>query len=233
MSDLGDCIRWIKTLRIRKRLKKLKNCQIDERSNINYSNCEFEGYNKVGKFTILNHCSLGLASYVSESSCLVNTSVGKYCAIGPFVHIVNGRHPTRKFVSIHPAFYSTGMQSGITYVSENRFTEFEYVDSKEEIFVCIGNDVWIGDGVSIMDGVTIADGTIIGAGAVVTKDTEPYSIVGGNPAKLIRYRFSEENIDFLLKLQWWNRDGEWIKMYAPYFDDVTSLKSILQREGEV
>lgn len=232
MSGLGDYARLVKTLGVRNRLKKLKRCQIDGRSCVNFTNCEFEGNNTVGKFTILNHCSLGLASYISESSCLVHTSVGRYCAIGPFVHIVNGRHPARKFVSIHPAFYSTGKQTGFTFVNENRFTEFAYADYEKGLFVRIGNDVWIGDGVSIMDGVTIADGTIIGAGAVVTKDTEPYSIVGGNPAKLIRYRFDEEDIDFLLKLQWWNRDKEWIAKYAPYFDDIQNLKHALQKEGE-
>ena len=70
--------------------------------------------------------------------------------------------------------------------------------------IVIGNDVWIGNSVTIMSGVTIGDGAIIGTNALVAKDVEPYTIVGGNPAKLIRKRFDEETIEFLLNLAWWN-----------------------------
>ncbi len=227
MSDIGDCYRWIKTRKHRKKLEKNSGCKIDGRSYINFSNCIFEGHNKIGKFSILNHCIFGYASYIAESSVLENTSVGRYSAIGSYVHIISGRHPTKEFVSIHPAFYSIAMQAGFSYVNENIFEEFEWVDKKEGLYVKIGNDVWIGNGVSIMEGVTIADGTIIGAGAVVVKDTEPYSIVGGNPAKVIRYRFGEDEIKFLANLEWWNWKEEQIKKYAIYFNDVRNLREAL------
>ena len=68
----------------------------------------------------------------------------------------------------------------------------------------IGNDVWIGANVSILPGVYIGDGAVIAAGAVVTKDVEPYAIVGGVPAKVIRYRFSPKEIYILLKIKWWD-----------------------------
>ena len=68
----------------------------------------------------------------------------------------------------------------------------------------IGNDVWIGNAVTIMPGVIIGDGAIIGTNALVTSDVAPYTIVGGNPAKLIRRRFDEETTQFLLQLAWWN-----------------------------
>jgi virginiamycin A acetyltransferase len=68
----------------------------------------------------------------------------------------------------------------------------------------IGNDVWIGNSVTIMQGIKIGDGAIIGTNALVTKDVEPYTIVGGNPAKVIRKRFDDETIAFLLELAWWN-----------------------------
>jgi len=70
--------------------------------------------------------------------------------------------------------------------------------------IVIGNDVWIGYGVTIMSGVTIGDGAVIAANANVTRDVEPYSIVGGNPAKLIKKRFNNEDIEFLLSLKWWD-----------------------------
>lgn len=65
----------------------------------------------------------------------------------------------------------------------------------------------------------------------MVKDTEPYSIVGGNPAKLIRYRFEPDDIEFLMDLQWWNRDQKWIQEYAEYFDDIKSLKKIMEKEN--
>lgn len=228
MSDLGDYLRQVKTINIRRKLKEDKNCNIAGRSNVNFSNCLFEGNNSVGDCTILNHCIFGFGSYISQKSLLEHTFVGKYCAIGPYVHIVSGRHPSRDFVSIHPAFYSTAGQAGFTYVDKNRFMESSYADPDRKMRVTIGNDVWIGDGASIMEGVYIADGTIIAAGAIVVKDTEPYSIIGGNPAKLIRYRFDKDDIDFLMNLQWWDRAPEWFREYAQYFDNVKSLKHALQ-----
>jgi acetyltransferase-like isoleucine patch superfamily enzyme len=75
----------------------------------------------------------------------------------------------------------------------------------------IGNDVLISMDAKILSGVKIEDGAVIAAGAVVTKDVEPYSIVGGNPGKHLKYRFSKEDIAFLLDLQWWNKDKRWIE----------------------
>ena len=75
----------------------------------------------------------------------------------------------------------------------------------------IGNDVWIGNDVRIIGGITIGDGAIVGLGAVVTKDVPPYAVVGGVPAKIIRYRFEQDKIEELLRDKWWNKEEEWIK----------------------
>jgi|TARA_R110001592_G_scaffold36389_1_gene122506 acetyltransferase-like isoleucine patch superfamily enzyme len=75
----------------------------------------------------------------------------------------------------------------------------------------VGNDVWIGATSTIMSGITIGDGAIIGAGAIVTKDVPPYAIVVGNPGKVVKYRFTEEQIESLLKISWWNWDEDKIK----------------------
>ena len=82
--------------------------------------------------------------------------------------------------------------------------------------VTIGNDVWIGHAAVIQQGVTIGDGAIIGSSAVVTHDVPPYAIVGGIPAKVIRYRFDEETIKRLLASQWWNLVDDQLKQVAPY-----------------
>jgi virginiamycin A acetyltransferase len=72
----------------------------------------------------------------------------------------------------------------------------------------IGNDVWIAYNITIMPGVHVGDGAIIASGAMVTKDVEPYSVVGGNPAKEIRKRFTNQQIETLIEIQWWNWDIE-------------------------
>ena len=86
----------------------------------------------------------------------------------------------------------------------------------------IGNDVWIGYGATILSGVTIGDGAIIGACSLVSKDVSPYSVAGGNPAKLIRYRFTEQQIRELLKIQWWN----WPHHRIIEFIDLLSQENI-------
>jgi virginiamycin A acetyltransferase len=81
--------------------------------------------------------------------------------------------------------------------------------------VTIGNDVWIGANVTVMSGINIGDGAVIANNSHVVKNVEPYSIVGGNPAKFIKYRFTPEQIEKLLEIKWWNWDDEKINKYAP------------------
>ena len=89
----------------------------------------------------------------------------------------------------------------------------------------VGNDVWIASDVKLLPGIVIHDGAVIAAGAVVTKDVPPYAIVGGVPAKVIRYRFTKEQIESLLDIQWWNKDEKWIREHAGLFDDVDGFLS--------
>ena len=98
-----------------------------------------------------------------------------------------------------------------------------YFEETEQIV--IGNDVWIGANAIVLDGVTIGDGAIISAGAIVNKNIPPFSIYGGVPAKFIRFRFEENEIDFLKNLKWWDKDINWIKSYTPYFKDIKELIS--------
>ena len=95
--------------------------------------------------------------------------------------------------------------------------------------VVVGNDVWIGMNSTIMNGVTIGDGAVIGINALVNKDVEPYSVVGGVPAKHIKYRFPKEVRDKLLELQWWNFDDEKLDSFLPVlcsdkYDELLKLE---------
>lgn len=197
-------------------------------SGCNIAGSVFGGYNSLSQDTFFVASEMGMYSYLGEHCRLSHTQVGKFCSIGSFVRLAVGRHPTREWVSTSPVFFSKAKQNGTTFVSKPRFDEKIYTEGNK--YLIIGNDVWIGDNVTILPGITIGDGAILAAGAVVTKNVEPYSIVGGNPARHIRYRFDEQERQFLLSLQWWNMNIEWIKDKANYFDCITSLKEHLNED---
>lgn len=90
--------------------------------------------------------------------------------------------------------------------------------------------MWIGADAVILDGVKVGDGAVIAAGAVVTKDVPPYAVAGGVPAKIIKYRFTQENIDFLMDIKWWEKGEPWIKAHADYFESVAELKKKIKEE---
>ncbi len=165
----------------------------------------FGKYNTFYRDSMARDCQFGDFVYVGDGSILNHVTVGKFCSIGPSVKIGPGMHPTR-FVSTFPAFYSMGEQCRIS------FADREYFDADRRVM--IGNDVWIGANAIIMNGVTIGDGAVVAAGAVVTKDVQPYTIVGGVPAILIKNRFDEDTIHFLQNLRWWDRDVEWLRKHA-------------------
>lgn len=132
--------------------------------------------------------------------------IGKFCSISDEVKIFLGGNHRIDWTTTYPFAGLTGEWPEAETVSDHNISKGDVV---------IGNDVWIGYGASILSGVTIGDGAVIGAFALVTKDVAPYSIVGGNPAKEIKKRFSEEKIAELLKLKWWNWPVEKIKKNIP------------------
>lgn len=184
--------------------------------------CSFQGRVNIAANVKLRGCLVGANTYISANSQLINCDIGSYCSIGANVLAGLGTHPVKKFVSTHPSFYSPRNCSPVTHVTEQKF-----VDTQR---ITIGNDVWIGAGVILLDGVSIGDGAIIAAGAVVTADVQPYTIVGGVPAKEIRKRFTEEQINCLLSLQWWNKGEEWIQSHVYLFDDVDKVIDHLSKK---
>ena len=185
----------------------------------------FEGSNVVNKGTIFSGY-MGYGSFIGSYSNLSKTKIGRFCSIASHVKIISGEHPTSNYVSTHPVFYSLLKQNGSTFVYKQKYDEFRYVDYEKKIVVEIGNDVWIGEGVSILEGIKIGDGAIVATGAVVTKDVKPYVIVGGVPAKPIRKRFDEKQIEYLLNFAWWNQPIEWIQKNADLFDNIDTFISL-------
>lgn len=157
---------------------------------------------------------IGRHTYMGGGSSVNNTIIGAFCSISFNVKIGLGKHPYN-MVSTHPAFYSN-TKPFTTFVDKNYVNEYDSI--------VIGNDVLIGTNATIMFGVKIGDGAIITNNAVVTKDIPPYAIVGGVPAKLIKYRFDKETIVKLQESEWWNWNEQKIKLDLSKFLNVSDFK---------
>ena len=156
-------------------------------------------------------------TYIGNNSYITNCKIGKFCSIASGFNCAFGKHPTKRYVSTHPYFYSRTWNNNI---NGSLFKEYKYIDENNKIMAFIGNDVWIGTNVTILDGISIGNGAIIGACSLINKDVPPYAIVAGVPGKIIGFRFDKDEIDFLEEIKWWNRDIKWIDKNVQLFDDI-------------
>ena len=132
--------------------------------------------------------------------------IGNFCSIASNVNIYLGGNHRTDWVTTYP----------FGHINKQVFNNFNGVGNPStKGNVIIGNDVWIGGNVTIMSGVTIGDGAVIANNSHVVKNIEPYSLIGGNPAKFIKYRFTQEQIKKLLEIKWWYWDDNKINKYTP------------------
>jgi acetyltransferase-like isoleucine patch superfamily enzyme len=154
--------------------------------------------------------SYGIYTYGRPTILWENTNaklvIGNFCSIASGVTVYLGGNHRTDWVTTYP----------FGHVNQHIFNNFNGIghpSSKGDVI--IGNDVWISDNVTIMSGVNIGDGAIIANNSHVVNDVEPYSLVGGNPAKLIKYRFTPQQIENLLKIKWWYWDNNKINKFTP------------------
>lgn len=166
---------------------------------------------KIYKPSFINKTEIEDYTYVSTNANISVTKIGKFCSIGPNFFCGWGIHPTNS-ISTSPMFYSTRQQNGVTLTDKDKI--------EERKLITIGNDVFIGANVTILDGIKIGDGAIIGAGAVVTKDIPDYAIAVGCPIKIIKNRFSDDQIAAFKRIQWWKFDEDRLQDVEKLFFNV-------------
>lgn len=202
-------------------------------NNVFARNITTEDRVSIGDFTRIENSSLGCFVNIQRSNLIYNTTIGRYsytgrnfncwhskigafCSISWNVSIGGGEHDYKRLTTSAFLYSDIFDIKGAHRYGYDRFnTECE-----------IGNDVWIGCDVVIRRGVKIGDGAVIGSNSVVTKDIEPYSIVAGNPARHIKYRFSKYIIDELLKIKWWELPIEIIKQNYELFNGIPDAAMI-------
>jgi len=171
-------------------------------------------YTEIGARTRLLESELGDYSYIVNDADMAYTTVGKFCSIAAMTRINPGNHPMGRASQAHFTYRASAYFEG-------EADEDTFFDWRRSHRVTLGNDVWVGHGAIILPGRRIDDGAVIAAGAIVTKDVPAYTIVGGNPARIIRPRFSQAIAERLSRLAWWDWSHDELRRALPCFRTLT------------
>lgn len=171
-----------------------------------------------GVSVTVGKCSYGVGNIMlAHHAGAPALTIGRFCSIAGGVKIFTGAYhrsdwlTTYPFGSQHPELFGSTLPAGFPHSNGG---------------VAIGSDVWIGNSATIMSGVTVGDGAVIAANAHVVKNVEPYEIVGGNPARHLKYRFAPEIVAELLRLRWWDLDNATIARLHPQLTVAASTQSV-------
>jgi phosphonate metabolism protein (transferase hexapeptide repeat family) len=170
-------------------------------------------YTEVGARTILTEVTMDDYSYVVNDSQITYTSIGKFCSIAAMIRINPGNHPMNRATQAHFIYRSSAYFPG-------EADDAEFFAWRRKHHVQIGHDVWIGHGAIILPGRNVGTGAVIAAGAIVTKDVPAYTIVAGNPARIVRRRFDERVSERLTALAWWNWSHDKLRTALPDFRNL-------------
>ena len=200
---------------------KLRSSTISKTSSVSFKarldSVKANDYTRFADYSDVRTSSIGEYSTVGRYTKITNAEIGKFCAISWDCTINAVSHPY-DHLTIH-AFPYVPHAGGL--VKER---------TQQIVNVKVGNDVWVGANSVIMPGITVGDGAIIGANAVVTKDVPPYAIVVGVPAKIIKYRFSEQIIGKLLNIKWWDFERDTIVENIDLFKRPLTIELLLELE---
>ena len=212
-NSIIDFVNYFKkNLTISKLLNKHPSCQFDLTAQI--LDCNFEKNVRIFENTKMVNAQVGAYSYIQSQGRIFNCQIGKFCSIAASVSIAPGIHDMN-FVTTHPSLVQKTTPLPKVFARKDNS-----ITSKK---VTIGHDVWIGEKVVILDGVNIGNGAVIASGAIVTKDVEAYAVVGGVPAKHIKYRFDEQTVVLIQNSQWWNYTDEWFQENANLMLDTNKF----------
>lgn len=176
-------------------------------------NTYMEEKSELGRRNIIRDSHVGKGSYTGTNTIMYRVDIGRFCSIGWNVSMGGATHQY-DHISMYTGYW---FERTFGIPNDNVFPKKRTI---------IGNDVWIASGANVLSGITIGDGSVIGAGAVVTKDVPPYSIVAGIPANVIKKRFSDDIIELLLQLKWWEWDDKKVIKYYKILTEIPNKKSL-------
>jgi phosphonate metabolism protein (transferase hexapeptide repeat family) len=170
-------------------------------------------YCEIGPRTVLHEVAMGDYSYVVNDSQIAYATIGKFCSIAAMTRINPGNHPMHRAAQAHFSYRASAYFPG-------EADDADFFSWRRSHHVTFGHDVWIGHGAIVLPSRNIGTGAVVAAGAVVTKDVPDYTIVGGNPARSIRRRFSEQISEQLMALAWWDWSHNKLRTALPDFRNL-------------